>query len=113
MMRSFPKARALALCGSLLFAPLLAMSGARAGALSEVVFNFAGAPANPICELVAGPDGTLFGTTSTGGGMGFGTIFKLGADGLPETVLEFSGNGGTNRGAAPAAGLVLASDGNF
>ena len=60
--------------------------------------------ANPRIALIHGKNGTFYGTTSCGGpdktlptdytGGGFGTIFKVSADGLLSTVATFNGYNG-------------------
>jgi uncharacterized repeat protein (TIGR03803 family) len=60
----------------------------------------------------SGPDGglilsgtTLFGTASTGGSVGYGTIFSVNTNGLDfQTLYNFSGG---NDGADPIGGLIL------
>lgn len=59
--------------------------------------------ASPQCTLVS-QGTTLFGTTSSGGNSGCGTIFKINNDGSGYTVLKhFGGADGKN----PVAGLIL------
>ncbi len=68
---------------------------------------------NPQAGLVQGSDGSFYGTTSQGGAIGFGTIFKMTPAGVLTTLVEFTGNGATNKGRNPQAGLVQGSDGSF
>ena len=44
-----------------------------------VLYSFTGAPdgANPFAGLIMDKDGNLYGTTSGGGRLGYGTVFKL------------------------------------
>jgi uncharacterized protein (TIGR03437 family) len=66
--------------------------------------------ATPQAGLVEGTDGNFYGTTSAGGANGnYGTIFKVNAGGTLTTLHSFS----LTDGAAPQAGLVQGSDGNF
>ncbi len=67
----------------------------------------------PLGELFLAADGNFYGTTSTGGASDLGTIFQLTPDGLLTTLVEFTGNGGGNKGANPDGGLIVAADGNF
>jgi uncharacterized repeat protein (TIGR03803 family) len=57
---------------------------------------------------VQGSDGTLYGTTLTGDGLG--TVFKLQPDGTGFAVVKCFTN--SIEGANPSAGLIL-SDGTF
>jgi uncharacterized repeat protein (TIGR03803 family) len=66
--------------------------------------------ANPQAGLVQGSDGDFYGTTSTGGNDGYGTVFKISAGGSLTPLYSFTG--GTD-GGNPMAGLVQGSDGNF
>ena len=70
---------------------------------------------NPYAALVQGGDGNFYGTTLSGGaGLGsHGTVFKMTATGVLTTLVEFTGNGATNKGSNPYAALVQGSDGNF
>jgi uncharacterized repeat protein (TIGR03803 family) len=64
---------------------------------------------HPIGELVQGCDGSLFGTTHSGGTHGYGTIFRLTAAGAIKAIYSFNGYDG----AGPSGGLVRGVDGYF
>jgi len=64
--------------------------------------------AAPDAGLVLGMDGALYGTTTQGGTLGYGTIFKVTTSGTFTTLVEFNYNNGSVPGE-----LVLAGDGNF
>ena len=71
--------------------------------------------AYPQAGVIQGLDGNFYGTTTAGGaytnqyGLGDGTIFKLGTNGMLTTLVSFDG---TN-GASPEGGLVQSVDGSF
>jgi hypothetical protein len=76
----------------------------------------------PVGQLVQGVDGFLYGSTSTGGANGKGTVYRIAADGTGFQVLHtFSAttkNTTTNLdenddGAVPLAGLIDGQDGFF
>lgn len=68
----------------------------------------------PKSKLIADGAGFLWGTTSTGGSMGLGTVFKIEvATGILTTLVEFTGNGAGNRGSQPSGGLVDDGMGNL
>ena len=95
---------------------LLMPGHARAGKelpLSRIVYSFPVPASSPLGELVQGNDGFFYGTTSTGGAGGGGTIFKMAVDGTLTTLVEFTGNGAKNKGSTPYAGLALGRNGNF
>ena len=69
--------------------------------------------AGPSGSLILGADGEYYGTTVVGGSGGLGTIYKMTPGGTLTTLVEFTGNGTTNKGAKPRGGLTLATDGNF
>lgn len=79
---------------------------------------FAGTNGTHPNGLTAGDDGSFYGTTLWGGpyingsalGVGYGTIFKLSADGALTTLYSFTGKAD---GGWPYAGLVRGADGNF
>ncbi len=81
------------------------------GAFS-VLYAFQGGAAGQDSQstLIQGSDGNLYGTTSSGGANGNGMVFRVSLTGDFEALYSFTG--GTD-GAAPFAGLVEASDGNF
>lgn len=85
--------------------------------VSEVVeplFVFTNTGTAPQAGLVRGSDGFLYGTTSTGGSYGSGTIFRLGETGEFSTVDSFYNNtGGVISGANPQTPLLAASDGHL
>ncbi|MGC2406494.1 MAG: choice-of-anchor tandem repeat GloVer-containing protein [Candidatus Cybelea sp.] len=71
----------------------------------QVLYNFSGAPdgAFPVAGLVD-VNGTLYGTTSTGGSHGGGTLFSITPSGT-ETILHNFGSGERD-GILPAASLI-------
>lgn len=71
------------------------------------------AGATPWADLVEGADGYLYGMTSEGGTAWAGTIFKLSPEGVATKLVDFTGNGTTNKGSLPYGGLMRASDGHF
>jgi uncharacterized repeat protein (TIGR03803 family) len=68
---------------------------------------------NPLGALVEARNGTLYGTTSYGGGnpCACGTVFSVTSAGTLTTLHTFVGGG--TEGNYPEAGLVLGTDGNF
>jgi uncharacterized repeat protein (TIGR03803 family) len=69
----------------------------------------------PAAPLIQGTDGNLYGTTSSGGAHSeaYGTVFKITAEGKTTRLYSFCSKSGCADGSYPAAGLVLATDGNF
>jgi uncharacterized repeat protein (TIGR03803 family) len=75
------------------------------------IHSFAGNDgANPQAALIKGSDGLLYGTTSTGGPGGAGTVFKLNNDGSDYTLLHSFGSTDGDAGT-PLASVIEASDG--
>src|SRR5438445_7133672 len=60
--------------------------------------------------LAQGRDGNLYGTTPSGGTLGFGGIFKSTPTGTYSVIYNFDG---TAHGKTPRSGLTLGTDGNF
>ncbi len=79
------------------------------------LFNFQRGPENPNGKLVQGPDGDFYGTTRGGGvnfdsdGNGYGTVFKVTANGIVTTLVNFN----STNGSEPYTGLTLGNDGCF
>jgi len=63
--------------------------------------------------VVQTPDGSFYGTTSSGGVFGTGTIFRVTAAGKATTLWTFCSLPNCADGEFPLAGLVLATNGNF
>jgi uncharacterized repeat protein (TIGR03803 family) len=76
-----------------------------------VLTNFNGATFGntPYETLVKGADSAYYGTTSSGGSYGFGTIFKI-CGGATTVLHSFNRN---LEGGVPKGSLILANDGNF
>ena len=77
-----------------------------------VLYNFSGAGgdgADPGGGLIRDRAGNLYGTTTSGGGSYFGTVFKLDGGGSETILHSFSGSDGN----LPAMGLVRDSKGNL
>ena len=71
---------------------------------------------NPYAGVVQGTDGNFYGTTSTGGLWGGGTVFQLIPGGTLNTLYSFcaQGDGNCTDGDFPTAALVQSAiDGNF
>lgn len=68
---------------------------------------------NCVAALIQGSDGNLYGTTSSGGGLGLGTLFKITTGGTFTSLVSFTGTSGAALGSAPQTALVQASDGNL
>jgi len=64
---------------------------------------------DPQAGLVQGADGNFYGTTSSGGANGLGTVFKITPSGTLTTLHSFDQVDGAN----PLAGLIQATNGDF
>jgi uncharacterized repeat protein (TIGR03803 family) len=64
---------------------------------------------NPLASLVQGSNGNLYGTASTGGSNGVGTVFSLSTNGLFTPLWSFN----ATNGSSPAGPLVQGSDGKL
>lgn len=58
-------------------------------------------------------DGNLYGLTNTGGVQNRGTVYRMTPDGTLTTLVEFTGDGPSNKGARPFDTLIAPGDGNF
>jgi uncharacterized repeat protein (TIGR03803 family) len=85
----------------------------RGGYTESVLYSFKGGAdgSNPFAGLLADSTGALYGTTTSGGASGHGTVFKLTSvgTGYTESVL-YSFKGGID-GAKPFGGLIADSSG--
>jgi uncharacterized repeat protein (TIGR03803 family) len=93
----------------LVFAPL-----SQAQTLTTL-YNFTGTSDgdNPYGALVQGPNGDLYGTTSSDFGAGYGTAFEITTEGTFTTLYTFCSLPNCADGSYPVSGLTLANDGNF
>jgi uncharacterized repeat protein (TIGR03803 family) len=66
--------------------------------------------ANPYAALVLGKDGNFYGTTFSGGSVGYGDVFKITPAGTLTVLHSFTP---ASDGGTPYGGLVQATDGNF
>jgi uncharacterized repeat protein (TIGR03803 family) len=73
-------------------------------------FSVSSEGGTPMASLVQATDGNFYGTTSSGGASGNGTVFKITPNGTLTVLHAFSYS---NEGGHPMAGLVQATDGNF
>jgi uncharacterized repeat protein (TIGR03803 family) len=72
--------------------------------------------AYPVGSLIQAKDGNLYGTASTGGANGSGTLFEISLGGTFQPVYTFSAlntNGENNEGSDPAAAVIQGADGDF
>ncbi|MFZ1008929.1 MAG: choice-of-anchor tandem repeat GloVer-containing protein, partial [Candidatus Sulfotelmatobacter sp.] len=67
---------------------------------------------SPQAGLVEATTGDLYGT-AYGGAKGYGTVFKMTTSGMLTDLYEFCTQSGCTDGAAPDAGLVQATNGDF
>lgn len=67
----------------------------------------------PIAGLVEGPDGSLYGTTGSGGLREAGTVFKMKKSGGVSYLAEFSGSIGGTIGNRPEGPLHITADGTI
>jgi uncharacterized repeat protein (TIGR03803 family) len=63
----------------------------------------------PNAALTSGSDGNFYGTTSRGGALDYGTVFRITPEGELATLFSF----GWTNGAIPRVALVQGSDGNL
>ncbi len=67
----------------------------------------------PDGALVQAIDGDLYGTTSSGGANGQGTVFRITPSGKLSTLRSFCAQAGCRDGEYASQGLAQATDGNF
>ena len=69
--------------------------------------------ARPQAGLVLASDGNFYGSTTEGGANDMGTLFRLTPAGVLTTLVDFTGNGATNKGAWCSTRLVQGPDGHL
>jgi uncharacterized repeat protein (TIGR03803 family) len=69
--------------------------------------------ARPQTGLVLASDGNFYGATFYGGTNDLGTLFRLTPAGVHTTLVDFTGNGATNKGAWCSTRLVQGADGHL
>ena len=87
-------------------------TGGKLTTLLEFTGTVPGLPgAQPEAKLMLAADGNFYGSTLAGGAANAGTLFRLTPAGRLTTLVNFSGDGATHKGSAPAAALVAGQDG--
>jgi len=84
----------------------------------SLLYSFCSQPkcsdgAYPAGELVEDSSGNLYGTTSSGGAVGYGTAFKVTPGGTETVLYNFCTLANCTDGANPEYGLVMDGAGNF
>jgi uncharacterized repeat protein (TIGR03803 family) len=69
--------------------------------------------AAPDAALLQGTDGNFYGTTSSQGTYGYGTLFKMTLRGVVTTLYNFCALSVCADGSSPITGLVQASNGSY
>ncbi len=69
--------------------------------------------AYPVGGLVLATNGDLYGTTSGGGSIGLGTVFRIATGGTMTTLYNFCSQSGCVDGRDPGAALIQGTDGNL
>jgi uncharacterized repeat protein (TIGR03803 family) len=93
------------------FAFLVSLCGGHAATYRILhAFGAAGDGAHPMGRPTADSAGNIYGTTQEGGASGFGTVFKLGPDGVETVLHNFVGG---DDGMDPNNELILDKSGNL
>jgi uncharacterized repeat protein (TIGR03803 family) len=81
------------------------------GGTLTILYTFTGGAdgKEPLAGLIQGSDGNFYGTTTSGGAYGYGTLYNLTTNGLLTTLASFN----YTNGAVPFGTLVQASDGIY
>ena len=64
----------------------------------------------PTGPMLLAADGSLYGTTVSGGNGGFGTVYKIDANGTESIAYPFTGG---NDGGSPYSGVIADEQGNL
>jgi uncharacterized repeat protein (TIGR03803 family) len=86
------------------------------GGAFTTLYSFCSQPnctdgADPLGGLVQAVDGTLYGTTTSGGSFGYGVVYSVSTAGVYSVLHNFSG--GDHDGLDPNGHLIQAANGNF
>jgi uncharacterized repeat protein (TIGR03803 family) len=77
------------------------------------IYDFQGGSADggwPTGTMLLAADGSLYGSTVIGGGSGYGTVYKIDANGNESILYSFTGG---NDGATPSTGVIADGQGNL
>lgn len=96
-----------AACACLLFLILPAFAGL------EVLASFQKPGTQATGRLLRLAGGETYGTASSGGAQGLGSVFRVTGSGAVETLVSFTGTTGAVPGRGPTAGLTLGPDGSL
>lgn len=77
----------------------------------EVLYDFESMPGSPDRYLLPHANGAFYGVSKLGGPTGYGTVYRLGADGSVKVLAWFDNGTGARRGRTPSGGLSLGPDG--
>ena len=92
---------------------ILALPPLDAAPVFQTIADFERAGTIPAGNVIAHPDENYYGTTVVGGRDGYGTIFRMSPSGAVTTLISFTGDSGSAKGAYPSGGLTLGSDGSL
>ena len=95
-----------------LFATLPSSASSQYSLTALVSFNGSNGD-GPFSSLLLASDGNFYGTTIVGGSTGYGTVFKISAEGSLQTLYNFCSKLNCADGSSPWAGLTQGADGNF
>ncbi|MGE5056322.1 MAG: choice-of-anchor tandem repeat GloVer-containing protein [Acidobacteriota bacterium] len=100
------------LCLAIALSSMVLGAGAAQAQTFTTLFSFNNSDgANPQASLIMDAQGNLYGTTSSGGTYGFGTVFKLDPSGKETVLHSFAGN--LEDGGTPVANLIADVSGNL
>jgi uncharacterized repeat protein (TIGR03803 family) len=102
----------LAVSSMLVLAGFAGEAAAKTAPQFQTLYTFNGGNDGswPAGNLVADKSGNLYGTTSTGGPNGAGTVFKLAPDGTETVIYHFTGGADGN---TPMSSLLMDREGNL